>query len=519
MKKIICMFCLVLLPLCPIMAQTEYGGGYNPINPPDPNAPKVRYTLSIFAEPQEGGYTNIDKMRVAENDSVYLNARSASGFVFKEWDEAGVCISNSSSFYYKMPGRNASLICVFEYNPESPADPQFQEEKFILTVSTTPFNAGSVNISNSRFSAGELVNLYALPNSDYSFREWQQNGETISTEPFFSFIMPSESTSLIAVFEYNPANPENPGGYTWNTLINELVIDDCRPGLLSNKILSALQSNYLEGNEVQKLIVLGDITSSDLASGSLLPNCKNFDFYRTSGLLGVPSNAFNRNKSVKTIILPESVEMIAENAFRGCTELNTIYCYAQEPPFAGLNVFDSIDPAAIAYVPATSLDAYATSAEWSKLVLRPIVDQYGGFLRMTIWHSEAENRVDVLLNDIPIVTFDDEKMYISTNVNTLEFLLSDFNKITYHALEEDEYITTNVPIIAPDSLNYSVTENNILFNAIHDNSILYLYSVDGRVIDVKMGIASGYYAYPLGHLPKGVYCVVFDSITFKVFVK
>lgn len=96
------------------------------------------------------------------------------------------------------------------YNPESPGDPSPYRK---LTVSASPKVGGSVDLDNeSQVGVGQTVDCYASENAYYEFVHWLQNGEIVSTDNQYTFVMPDEDVELVAVFEldYSPQNPGDP---------------------------------------------------------------------------------------------------------------------------------------------------------------------------------------------------------------------------------------------------------------------------------------------------------------------
>ena len=114
-------------------------------------------------------------------------------------------------------------------------------------------------------------------------------------------------------------------------------------------------------------------------------NISNFAFGGCSGLISVtiPNSvtsiggyAFSWCSSLTSIILPKSVTSIGNWAFYGCSGLTDVYCYGTEPPIAYFNGWDDemlycfdisyIKKYTTLHVPASSLEAYKTTAPWSK---------------------------------------------------------------------------------------------------------------------------------------------------------
>ena len=62
--------------------------------------------------------------------------------------------------------------------------------------------------------------------------------------------------------------------------------------------------------------------------------------------------------------IEEGVESIGDNAFNGCTNIQSITCYAVEPPTCGADAFEGIDASILLSVPENSMAAYQTANQW-----------------------------------------------------------------------------------------------------------------------------------------------------------
>lgn len=102
---------------------------------------------------------------------------------------------------------------------------------------------------------------------------------------------------------------------------------------------------------------------------------------KTYSVTGIAASAFENNTSIKEVSVPQTIKEIGDEAFAGCTSLNTIYCHAEEPitlPSAeanartragnqGLttNVFAGVDKVTcLLYVPAESVNKYKVADGW-----------------------------------------------------------------------------------------------------------------------------------------------------------
>ena len=76
--------------------------------------------------------------------------------------------------------------------------------------------------------------------------------------------------------------------------------------------------------------------------------------------------AFYDHSALKSVNIPSSVNNIGYNAFYRCPNLTDVYCYAENVPETGINVFkDCPIASATLHVPAASVEAYRTTAPWS----------------------------------------------------------------------------------------------------------------------------------------------------------
>ena len=85
--------------------------------------------------------------------------------------------------------------------------------------------------------------------------------------------------------------------------------------------------------------------------------------------------------------IEEGVESIGDNAFNGCTNIQSITCYAVEPPTCGTDAFGGIDPSGLLSVPEGSIPAYQTANQWQE------------FLEIQAIEQDTEDIPTILTND------------------------------------------------------------------------------------------------------------------------
>ena len=89
-------------------------------------------------------------------------------------------------------------------------------------------------------------------------------------------------------------------------------------------------------------------------------------YSQTYQVVGIKSYAFNYSDKLKSIVIPQTITTIEEDAFTGCSVLESITCKAKTPPeirdlFAGYmsQYFQEIR------VPQSSVDAYKNALGWN----------------------------------------------------------------------------------------------------------------------------------------------------------
>ena len=90
------------------------------------------------------------------------------------------------------------------------------------------------------------------------------------------------------------------------------------------------------------------------------------------GVTSIGHNTFSTCYLLTTVTIPGSVTFIDDYAFSHCSNLTDVYCYAEDVPETGYDIFASDEfyivnlGNATLHVPAASIDDYQTTAPWSE---------------------------------------------------------------------------------------------------------------------------------------------------------
>ena len=83
----------------------------------------------------------------------------------------------------------------------------------------------------------------------------------------------------------------------------------------------------------------------------------------------IGDRAFYSCDGLTSVTIPNSVTSIGNAAFANCIELAEVYCYAEQIPTTGNDVFkDSYINYVTLHVPASAVNAYKTTVPWSEFV-------------------------------------------------------------------------------------------------------------------------------------------------------
>lgn len=473
MRKLMSL-CLMLMCQLSFVGQTRTGEGsdYNPNSPGDPQSPVVEYTLVTKVTPQYSGSTNYSSgQRYTEGSSVYLRAYANTGFRFVNWQQGDSVVSTSSSFYYTMPAKDVTLTAVFNYDPNSPADPDAPELRYLLTVEAQPKHGGSFNVDQAEVKKGETQTLYAYTNTGYRFIGWKLGDSIVSKENRYTHTMGDKDTHFVGMFEYNPTNPENPGKNSWNKTTGEMIVDDFTPGYLSDAIYQELNKSNSSRDDVTMIVVAGQMNSNDFGIANNYSNCTLLDLSRTYGYTEIPSYAYDYNEHLQHIILPANVEKIGNRAFYQCTNLSEVSCYAMTPPTVGSYAFEGVAEGAVLYVLSAAIPLYAEAEGWKDFTILPLTEEVrtlevnlpagsedGRYKNMTLElvNAESGHKQKYVISDRVSYTFNGllKKSVFHIYVrNSLGFVLGQMENV---AIEDEDVSVTFESLLQPQDVSLSV---------------------------------------------------------------
>ena len=162
------------------------------------------YTIQISANPSSGG-TVTGGGTYQQGQSCKVTATSKPGFTFVNWTENGTQVSDLAEYQFNVTG---SRVLVANFEAQAPSE-------YTVSVSANPSTGGTVT-GGGTYQQGGQCTVTATANEGYTFVNWTENGNEVSTNASITFIVNSDRT-LVANFTIKSytisvsANPSNGG--------------------------------------------------------------------------------------------------------------------------------------------------------------------------------------------------------------------------------------------------------------------------------------------------------------------
>ncbi len=154
----------------------------------------TEYTITVSANPSNGG-TVTGGGTYHQGDQCSVEATANEGYTFINWTEDGEVASTNARY-------------TFNVNSDRTLVANFQVQSYTISASANPTNGGTVTGAGT-YNYGESCSLSATANSGYTFTNWTENGNVVSTNPNYpSFTVTSDRT-LVANFEVQAPNTYN----------------------------------------------------------------------------------------------------------------------------------------------------------------------------------------------------------------------------------------------------------------------------------------------------------------------
>ena len=159
------------------------------------------YEITATANPSNAG--TVDGANTYPYGSTcMLTATAAEGYTFANWTENGTVVSTAATYSFEVTGARTLVA-------------NFTLKSYTITASSNPTEGGTVT-GTGTYLHFFTCTLTAIPSLGYTFESWTKDGEVVSTEASYSFVV-TASASYVANFTQSKyhitaiTDPENSG--------------------------------------------------------------------------------------------------------------------------------------------------------------------------------------------------------------------------------------------------------------------------------------------------------------------
>ncbi len=176
-----------------------------------------------------------------------------------------------------------------------------------ITATADPAEGGTVTGAGS-YAGGVICTLTATANEGYTFINWMENGQQVSTDPTYSFIVDGDA-SYVAKFAQG----------------NVITFADAHVKALCVAHWDTDGDGELSYAEAAAVTDISGVFSLDPESSPGDPDVTSFDELQYfTGLTALGAFAFAGCSNLSSIIIPNSVTNLELYVFAGCSSLTTI---------------------------------------------------------------------------------------------------------------------------------------------------------------------------------------------------
>jgi len=146
------------------------------------------FDITVMASPSVGG-TVTGGGSYNQGETCTLTATANTGYTFINWTKNGTVVSTNAEYSFTVT-ETATYLANFNQN---------QSNSYTITATANPIEGGFITGAGS-YNQGATCTLTATANTGYTFINWMENGNVVSTNSTFSFTV-MDNRTLVAHFD------------------------------------------------------------------------------------------------------------------------------------------------------------------------------------------------------------------------------------------------------------------------------------------------------------------------------
>lgn len=131
-----------------------------------------------------------------------------------------------------------------------------------------------------------------------------------------------------------------------------------------------------------------------------------------------------------------------------------------------------------------------------------------------VWMHDGA-KVAYRLSEHPVVTYCDGELLLETHQQKVSYVADDVHKFTFSTGEEQEQPSTGVDSVCLEQ-HVSMKQGDILFSGCGVGECVYVYTMDGKLMQTVKVDESGRAFIPFSSYSAGAYIIKTETITHKI---
>lgn len=132
---------------------------------------------------------------------------------------------------------------------------------------------------------------------------------------------------------------------------------------------------------------------------------------------------------------------------------------------------------------------------------------------LVVWAKDGSSTI-CALKDLPIVSFTETDLLISSQSAEYIFPLENMSRLSYNYDESSEIYD-----IKNEEKNIKINNNTIIFPSLKANNTISLFTANGTEIFKKLVSKNGSYSFSIDDLKPGVYLIKVNKSSYKIMKK